>query len=408
MSDTNHQVAFNSVPSRDGCPDGDAVIRVLHVVGNMDFGGVETLLMALYRSVDRAVVQFDFLCHNETPGKYDAEITALGGHIYRVPGIGMSSVLSYQRALRAFFESPAGAQYRIVHSHLNKLNGFVLHAASRAGVPYRIAHAHEGVSNYGLLRNVLRTYASFLNGRHATHGLACSIEAAQHGHMGTLRATTQILNNGIDTRHFTFCEDDRERARTSLHLKDSFVIGHVGRFEAQKNHEFLVDVFARFVRLNPHAQMILVGVGSREGAVRRLIAERGLSGSVQLLGARTDVKELMAAMDVFLFPSRWEGLGIAAIEAQSMGLWTMASEAVPRDAKLTDRISFVGLGDPDAWVQRLVGLSSSCVDTNRAAYAQQVAGQGYEISRVADQLQTLYQSLDGANGGSFHSALDDE
>jgi hypothetical protein len=91
-----------------------------------------------------------------------------------------------------------------------------------------------------------------------------------------------------------------------------------------------------------------------------------------------------------------------------MGLWTMASEAVPRDAKLTDRISFVGLGDPDAWVQRLVGLSSSCVDTNRAAYAQQVAGQGYEISRVADQLQTLYQSLDGANGGSFHSALDDE
>lgn len=365
------------------------MIRVLHVVGNMDFGGVETLLMSLFRTIDRSVIQFDFLCHNDVEGKFDPEIGELGGRVFRIPGLGASSLNRYQRSLRDAFDR---LDHQIVHSHLSRMNGIVLRQARHAGVPIRISHSHAHNARYDLLRNALRSYSRSLIEASATHGLACSTDAAQFVHRGRLLRDTRILPNAIDTAKFSFSEERRARVRGELGLDGCCVLGHVGRFEHQKNHRHLIEAFQRVHEANRSARLLLVGVGSLEREVRQDVQDRGLEDVVSFLGPRSDVRDLMDAMDVFVFPSLFEGLGIVAVEAQAMGLPVLASEAVPRETKLTDLIRYLPLGDPAPWVDAITAVSSDSRDRQRGGYGDSVAAGGYEIRQVARELQDFYVS----------------
>lgn len=368
-----------------------AVVRILHVVGNMDFGGVETFLMNLYRSVDRQAVQFDFLCHNDVAGKFDSEIRDLGGVIVRIPGIGASSLPRYRRALREAFE--VHSDYQIVHSHLSRMNGVVLREARRGGRPIRISHSHIDGGTHGIARDALYSYSKMLIAGSATHGMACSLDAARHVHSGQLLRDTTILPNAIDTEKFSPSEDRRALIRRDLGIADEFVIGHVGRLTPQKNHQHLVEVFHRVHDADRRARLLLVGVGALEDEVKRDVQSRGLSGAVSFLGARPDVRDLMDAMDIFAFPSRWEGLGIVAVEAQAMGLPVLASEAVPRETALTDLISYLPLGEATPWVERILAEMHNGNARSRAGYSAEVAHGGYDIKRVARELQDFYVRL---------------
>lgn len=373
--------------------------RILHVVGNMDYGGVETLLMSLYRALDRERFQFDFLEHNDVEGRFDEEIRSLGGRILRIPGVGASSVPAYQRALRATFDSHP--EYQVVHSHLDAMNGVVLRQAKVAGVPVRISHSHIHNASYGPLQTVLRHYSRLVLPGSATHGLACSGDAADFVHSGGLRRETRILRNGIDTTRFTFRSDEREIARRELSLgPDAFAIGHVASLTDQKNHSFLIDMFGRVASAVDGARLVLVGVGPLMEAVRAQVSTNKLDDKVMFLGARQDVEHILAAMDVFVFPSLYEGLGIAAIEAQSMGLPTLVSTAVPREAGITDRIEFLELNEKD-WAGRLLDLSQHPIHAS-SEYASRVAVAGYGIDQVAQELQGLYDSAIAAIAGTGH------
>lgn len=370
------------------------MIRVLHVVGNMDYGGVETLLMNLYRHIDRNFVQFDFLCHNDVPGKFDPEILGLGGHIYRVPGLGVSSLPRYERALRGVFAN--SGQHRIVHAHLSRMNGIVLREARRGGVPVRISHSHSREARYDLLRNVLRMYSRRLIEQNATHGFACSADAADFVHSGRLLDATRILPNAIDTEKFHCSVERRVLTRGELALGDAFVLGHVGRFESAKNHTLLLEVFDRVYQRDATARLVLVGVGSLEGVVRADVERRGLTDAVRFLGSRPDVRDLMDAMDVFVFPSLYEGLGIVAVEAQAMGLPVLASDAIPRETNLTDLISYLPLGDPAPWVDAIMELRNGDAQRTREGYSANVAAGGYDIRQVARELQEFYLDVDAS------------
>lgn len=365
------------------------MIRVLQVVGNMDYGGVETLLMELFRHIDRAAVQFDFLVHDNQKGLYDDEIYDLGGQIYRIPSIGKSSYRRHTRALRQQFSSQPHLQ--VVHSHINQMNGIILRQAKLAGVPIRVSHAHIDGGREALLRTALRNYSRFLIRHSATHGFACSQAASEFVHRGSVRDHTRVLNNAIDLVKFHPDETHRRRMRLELGLNGAFVLGHVGRFYDQKNHAHLVDVFDQVHAMDQEARLLLVGVGVLRAQIEDEIQARGLEHAVRFLGSRSDVADLMNAMDVFVFPSKYEGLGIVAIEAQAMGLPVLASDAVPRETDVTELITYLPLGQTAPWVDSVMSLKAHTTQMHtRLGCGDAVAKAGYDIRRVAIELQQFY------------------
>ena len=367
--------------------------RVLQVATIMNRGGLETMLMNYYRHIDRSKVQFDFLVHRFERGAFDDEIEALGGRIFRMPPIHPRYFYQYYKDLNAFFATHP--EYTVVHSHLDLLSTFVLHAAKKHGVPVRIAHSHSSyLSDMGLRKAFKLWSRSHLNAQ-CTHFFACSTEAGvfQFGKKLVEDGKLTVLQNGIDTSKYKFRQETRDRVRQEMGLRDSLVIGHVGRFDPPKNHSFIIDIFKEIAALRPDAKLLLIGDGKLRPHIEEKAASLGLTNKVIFTGIRSDVNELMMAMDLFLFPSLYEGLGIVAVEAQSTGLPVLASTAVPRAAALTPNVYFMPLEQsPREWAQKAISMVRTSSEYNRTKEASAVAAQGYDIKLCAQQLQEFYIS----------------
>ena len=356
------------------------MVRVLQIVTNMDRGGLETMLMNYYRHIDRKKVQFDFLEHRQERAAYDDEIESLGGRIYRVPRLDPLSP-AYYHALDGFFSSHL--EYRIVHSHLDCMSAYPLRAAKKAGIPVRIAHAHSTSQdkNWKLLFKIASKRQIT---RYATDLFACSADAGMWM-FGT--RNVHILPNAIEVDRYTFDQAVRERMRKKLGLEDALVIGHVGRFSAVKNHSFLLDIFAQVKCREPNSKLLLVGGGSEMQAIRQKSEALGLSGDVVFTGVRGDVADLMQAMDVFVFPSLYEGLGIVLIEAQAAGLPCVVSETIPREAYLTKLLTSEKLTSPaEKWAGTVLEKHHFLRIDRRA----EIAAHGFDITTEAVKLQEFY------------------
>jgi len=360
-------------------------VRVLQVVTIMNRGGAETMLMNLYRNIDRSKIQFDFLTHRLEEGAYDQEIRSLGGKVYHMPPIRPQRYLKYFRELDQFFlDHP---EYRIVHSHINENSSFVLRAAKKAGIPVRIAHSH--ISNLPLdYKLPFRYYGRFFLKENTTHYYACSTEAGKwlfSKHMAENKVA--ILKNGVRYDLFKFDNDVRNSLRKEMGLEDSFVVGHVGRFEKQKNHGFLLEVFREILHSKPNAVLLLIGDGYLGQEIRRKIGKLGLTSSVRLLGVRSDVARLLQAMDVFVFPSIFEGLPVALIEAQAAGLSCIVSDAVSRESDIgAGLIRFVSLKEsPKEWAEKVLSADINHVDSREA-----LVRSGFDIVEISRALQSFY------------------
>lgn len=250
-------------------------LRVLHVVVNMNRGGAETLIMNLYRHIDRSMVQFDFLTCME--GVFDDEVESLGGRIYRIPYINEVGHQGYRLALRQFFDTHK--DFLIVHAHMDRMSGLVLSAAHNAGVPVRVAHSHNTRSEGNLVARIYKWYAGLYIRRSATHRFACSKAAANWLFSGR-RSDVELLKNGIDPECFAYSEAIREVVRSGLGIKqNTLVLGHVGRFNHQKNHAQLLTIFQGIVEIRPNSMLLLAGDGPlrqemEQRAVRLGIAEK--------------------------------------------------------------------------------------------------------------------------------------
>ncbi|MDF0727773.1 glycosyltransferase family 1 protein [Cytobacillus sp. S13-E01] len=362
-------------------------IRVLQVVTIMNRGGLETMLMNYYRQIDRSKIQFDFLVHRNEKGHYDEEISRLGGEIYNMPQIRPGNYSTYFKMLKQFFLDHS--YYRVVHSHINENSSFVLKAAKNARVPCRIVHSH--ISDLGIdIKLPFRLYARYSMRDNPNKYFACSKVAGEwlYGKKFKEKNDIVILNNAINTNEFKYDIVKRMKIREDLDLNDKLVIGHVGRFNKQKNHTFLIDIFKVIHNKNPNSMLIMVGDGDLRLDMEKKVENMGLSSAVKFLGIRSDIAEIMQGMDVFLFPSLFEGLPVVLVEAQAAGLNCIVSDTITQETNITGLLKFTSLHErPEIWAENVLTSTTVHQDTSEI-----LRERGYDTRTMVNWLTEYYEN----------------
>ena len=371
-------------------------LRILHVVGSMNRGGIETWLMHILRNINRDRFQMDFLVHTTEPCSYDEEILALGSKI--IPCLNQPQPWIYTSNFKKILKN--NGPYDIVHSHVHHYSGLTLFLAKQAGVPVRIAHSHNNTSSAeaqaGWKRKLYLALMEKSIARYATLGLGASHEAAidLFGMTWKNDSRWQILYYGLDLTPFRM-QIDKAALRAEFNIPaDAFVIGHVGRFEAQKNHQFILQIATEIVKQEPKMRLFLVGVGPLREEVEQNVARLGLKDHVVFAGVRSDVPQLMLSiMDVFLFPSLFEGLGLVLIEAQAAGLVSVLSDVVPQAADVVcPLIKRLSLSDSASfWAETVLAQKHQAAISQSNALSL-VANSQFNLEVCMEQLTKIYQS----------------
>lgn len=279
-------------------------IRIAQIIGKWLGGGVEAVVMNYYRHLDHSKVQFDFICDDDSTNIPYDEIEKLGGKVILIPPY--QKVFKYQKELRRVLRE---GKYKIVHSHINTLSVFPLYAAKKVGVPVRIAHSHSTTNKKEWKKNLLKQVLRPFSKKYATNYMCCSELAGRwlFGDKAYDEGKVYLLNNAIDLDKFKYDKKIRDKKRKELGIKeDTIVIGHIGRFVAQKNHTFLIDIFNQFHKKEKNSILLLAGQGPLQEEIKNKVRELGLDDSVGFLGQRNDANELYQAFDVFLLPSLYE------------------------------------------------------------------------------------------------------
>lgn len=365
------------------------IVRVAHVVGKMVGGGVESFLMNYYKNIDRNVIQFDFIIDKDSTYIPREEINSLGGRIIEVSPY--QHIFKYIRDMISIFKEN---KYKIVHSHLNALSVFPLFCAKIVGVPIRIAHSHSTTNKEEWAKNMIKNLIKPFSKIFANQYFCCSELAGRwlFGNKAFDSGKVTVINNAIDTEKFKYDENVRERIRKELDLNDKYVIGNVGRFIAQKNHTRLIDIFYELSKKKDNAVLLLAGSGKLQEKISKKANELNLSEKIIFLGIRNDINQIYQAMDLFLFPTLYEGLGMVLIEAQCSGLFCISSSEVPNNVKITDNVTFINLDEEDSiWVDEILRVKNSTI--KRLSYHEKVADSGYCIGVESKKLQSIYEEL---------------
>lgn len=362
-------------------------IRILYINGGtMDMGGISSYMMNYYRHFDKNKIQIDFVVHGKG-GVYDNEIQKLGGKVYHVP-TKRENYIENKKQIKNIIKN---GKYHIVHSHMDGMNGPMLCLAKKCGVKVRISHSHNTshlTSNK--LKLLIHETARKSIPKYATDMWACS-KAAGKWLYGT--NNFKIIPNAIEVERYQFNELDRNRIRHQLHIENKYVIGHIGKFEYQKNHEFLIKVFAQIAKNNEDVVLLLIGDGSLKHLIQSEVAKLGISDRVIFLGKRKDVNKLMNAFDIFVLPSNFEGLPVVAVEAQANGLKCICADTITKEINLDGRVEFLSLTcDIEEWVSA-IGKRE-----NRDLFAAKyITEKGYNIENEALKLQQIYLSMETEN-----------
>ena len=359
-------------------------IRVAQMMTDMNYGGVEMVVMNYYRHIDRTKVQFDFFALEGSAVPQREEIERLGGRVYIVPKY--THLSAYEKEIIQVFKQN---QYKIVHSHMNTLSVFSLWGAKKAGIPNRIAHNHstagKGETKKNIIKYALRPFAKI----YPTKLCACSRYAGEW--LYGKNAEFQVFNNAIDLSRYSYDPQKAAIVRKELGLEDKLVVGHIGRFCYQKNHDFLIDIFNELHKQRQEAVLLLIGEGELEQDIRNKVKELGLTDSVRFMGKQKDTSEFYQAMDCFVLPSRYEGLGVVAIEAQACSVPVICSTAVPKDAKITSSVRFIGLDESCSnWADCVLDVIKTQVKRNKR---EEVRKAGYDIEVEAQKLTDFYEEL---------------
>lgn len=365
------------------------MLRILQSVNIMDRAGLETMLMNYYRHIDKSVIQFDFLTHRPQEGAYETEIKEFGGRVYHAPRLYLHNLPTYSRFMLDFFANHE--EYRIIHSHIDAMSYFPLHAAKRNNIPVRIAHSHSSKLDKDLKLPIKYLALKFIPDV-ANVNCACGEVA---GEFMFPNRKFRVINNAIDLDKFKYNEKTRKELREKLGLANKFVIGHVGRFCYIKNQEFLLQVFSEVKKIRTESALLLVGKGPDEQLLREKAKKLGIYKDVVFLIDRPDVDKLYQVFDVFVMPSLFEGLPVVCVEAQANGLRCLVSDKISKEVILTDNIEMMSLGESaNNWADRIINLN---VHRNPNAKLQ-LQNKGYDIVVEAEKLQNWYLELDKEKG----------
>ena len=365
------------------------VVRVLHVLGSMNRGGQETFIMNVYRNIDRSKVQFDFLINVQEKCDYEDEIISLGGIIYRIPRR-FPNYWKHLKAMRKFFRE--NTQYNVIHQHTNSLTAIsTALCAKKVNKSKIIYHCHSSKPDKGIVNQIFDFYYKPKVKEYVTHYFACSELAAENlfgKHIE--QSEVKIINNAIDSAKFVYNITVRAQKRKEFGVENKFVIGHVGRFAEAKNHAFLIDVFSQIHKQNDDAVLLLIGDGERRGAIEKQVQSLNLKKSVIFAGTREDIPELLCAMDVFLFPSLWEGMPMALVEAQASGLHCVVADSITKEvdfAGLTEHISLNK--SAEYWAGKVLMYTDSY---ERKNMQDKVEKAGFDINEITWRLESFYLS----------------
>ena len=357
------------------------MIRVLHILNKLNRSGIESFIMNVYRNIDREKVQFDFLLVGEKAA-YDDEVEALGGKIYRYINHGsrLKLISIYRKALKEL-----SLKYDIVHIHAMSCKiFFVARYARKYGIKNVIVHCH-GCGHKGILHRIMQ---KLLN-RYTTIKVACSDVAGEALFGKNQKNNIIYFNNAIDTKAYAFDAIKRQQYRQDLGLFNELACVSVGRFSFEKNHSFMLAIFQNLLQQHKDAKLFLVGWGPEEDNIKKIIEKMSLDDNVIVLGARSDVPDLLNAMDVFLLPSLFEGLPVVAIEAQTNGIPVFLNDEITKTVAVTNLIHYLSIKiDAAVWANEILQNKHE-----RKDMSYEVADRGFDIVAQANYIQEFYLSL---------------
>lgn len=370
------------------------MIKVLHVISKIHQGsGIANVVMNYYRSIDRSAIQFDFLVTSTEDGdKYVAEIKKYGGNIFYLPPLKLTNINYFMKEMdRFFYENKS--EYSAVHSHFFQIDGLLFKAAKKYGVKECISHSHNTRYSDYKIRAVRNYLMSIPLKKSSTTWMACSKAAGEflYGKEFYNSSKAKVLNNALDCKKFVFNEEIRENKQKELGLENKFVVGHVGRLSPQKNHEFLINVFKEIKAIEINAILILVGTGDLMETIRKQVKQYNLENDVLFLGQRSDISELLQSFDIMIFPSHYEGLGVALIEAQVSGLPCVYSDVIPEEVNILNSNIILSL-DEEYKIWANAALKFLNYERNKRA-GEEIEKAGFNIVIEAQKLLEFYRSL---------------
>lgn len=357
----------------------------------MNRGGLESLVMDIYRGIDRERIQFDFLTFREIPGYFDEEIRSLGGNVHYLSPITIKNFSAVPSRVCSFLKKHP--QYKIVHAHLDQWCGIVLKGAKQANTPVRIAHSHSTYLTFNI-ENIIRNIIKLPVNKYATHRFAISQKAGiwLFGKKNVGNGNVTIWHNAVNCDKFRYNDDVRKKMRSELDLNDACTIVHVGNLRYPKNPLFLIDIFCDLIKKIPNSKLLSIGKDCMDGQCQRYAEQKKCIDKIMFLGMRSDVAQLLQAGDVFVFPSRWEGFPGAVLEAQAAGLPCVISDAITDEVCLTDNIAQLPINKgTDIWVNKICEFNGSAQADSYNILVQK----GFDISVLSKKLSDFYENASG-------------
>lgn len=358
--------------------------RILHVFGTLNRGGAETLVMNIYRNIDRSKIQFDFVVHHEEEGAYEEEVRKLGGKVYRVPNYKGTNHFAYKKAWDKLLKNHP--EYKIIHCHKESIVSLVMDSAKKNG-RIAIAHSHNTQNIPGFKGKVMDVLNKNVDAK-ADYRFACSSDAG-YWMFGRDKDFT-VIDNGIEVENFSYNPDVRAKIREKLGFSDKKVLGHIARFNKQKNHSFLIDIFADLIKEDDDYLLVLAGVGDLKEEIEKKVRDLGIEDKVIFLGSIGYVNELLQAIDIFILPSLYEGLAVSTIEAQAAGLKCLLADTIDKNSKITGLVEFIPIDQgTDPWIKAI----HKALPYQREDTSEMIKKAGFDIRETAEKLSEFYLNL---------------
>lgn len=365
-------------------------IRIVHNIASLHLGGSQAFVMNVYRNIDRSKVQFDFVVTPETKEGFYDEITNLGGKIFTCPRYKGTNHIQYNKWWDDFFNKHP--EYKVIHGHVRSTASIYLKIAKKHEL-VTIAHSHSTSNGNGISATVKRIIQLPIR-KQADFLFACSDKAGKwlFGEKAITQQNYYMIPNGVDLKRFEFDINKRNQMRMTLGIKeDTMILGHIGRLSTPKNHKFLLNVFNQYHKINSNSKLLLVGDGELFESIKQHINKLDINDAVIMTGSKQNTEDYYQIMDIFLFPSLWEGLPVSVVEAQANGLQCIISDVITHDVDLTALIQYLPL-DEKLWLDAIteahkkkrIGLTSE----------DRVRLQPFDAITVANKLQEFYLKQD--------------
>lgn len=363
------------------------MVKVLQVFNELDQGGIEHVVINWMKSMDPCKVEFHFALMSGKPGVLDDKVRKLGGHIHYFSS-GEKSLGNVRRNLSNIINKYG--PFQVVHSHTYFFSGYILYVAKKKGVPIRIAHAHDTYKgeHESIKRKVYEHFMREMINKYATYKFGVSSDTCRHV-FGKKDGRTFIVHNGVDIERYRFNESQRKHLREKLKIEDDeYLLCNIGRFEDQKDHVFLIDAFSSLLKEKKNFKLLLVGTGTLKKVIEKKVADYNIEDRVIFLENRSDVNNLLSASDLFVLPSKYEGLPVVLIEAQANGIPCLISDKVTSEVQLNNNIYSISKDSINKWVRAI----KKHKDEGRITKLSKKLINEYDINKVAKFVQQKYVS----------------